>query len=156
MNLDFFKAGFVFVAGALLAQVLDGRPDIALRVSMIILIAILLGVILLACASYSIYQQTEGEKKARPSLRSCESTPLFLLKFFRWFVPRSQRDEIDLAIEDVREDVRDLKKAKKHKAFIFTVTLWHTIRIIGAYILDGFYAIIKKLLPVASFFLKKK
>ncbi len=78
-----------------------------------------------------------------------------LLQFFRWFVPRNQRDNVDIVISELKEDVQDMRKEQKSWAFIQMLVTWHSVRVIGTYALDSASRIIKKLNPIASIFEKK-
>lgn len=82
------------------------------------------------------------------------SSPLKILLSFRWFIPRAQREEIDLIIDDLKEDKFDMMGQKRAKSFIFLVLSWHVTRIITVYIWDGVTSMVKRVVPIARFLSK--
>lgn len=53
-----------------------------------------------------------------------------LLQTFRWILPRAHREEIDLVIADIEQDIKDLRKQRHSHWFIRIVVLWHSLRTI--------------------------
>ena len=77
---------------------------------------------------------------------------LWLLKCFRWVVSKQLRDEIDHVIEDLEEDVEEMRQEERSPRFIFYVVTWHSIRTIAAYILDGALRAFCKIAPLLKLF----
>lgn len=82
------------------------------------------------------------------------SLPLGTLSGFRWFIPRAHREEIDLIIDDLKEDKSEMLRQKRSKKFIFLVLSWHVTRVISAYVWDGVTGLVKRVVPVAKFLSK--
>ena len=78
-------------------------------------------------------------------------SPIVALCIFRWFLSRDQRDELDLIIQDLKEDKADMIRQKRSKNFIFFVLSWHVARTIFAYIWDGVASIARKLIPLVKY-----
>lgn len=81
--------------------------------------------------------------------------PLRLLKAFRWFLPPQMREDLDIVIADLEEDVSDMKMEKRSRHFIFTVLLWHLIRTVSAYLWSGTTNLLTKVLPFIRYYSMK-
>lgn len=69
------------------------------------------------------------------------------LKLFRWFVPRHRRCEIDLIINDIRQDAEQMRAEGRHKAAIWAMKTWHTFTSISSFLWDGASIVLRKVLP---------
>jgi hypothetical protein len=93
-------------------------------------------------------------------LKNCASRvlkaggPLHLLKAFRWFLPRTVREDLDIVIADLEEDMKEMKQQKRSRRFIFAVLSWHVLRTITAYFVDGARGVLLKLAPFLRYFSK--
>lgn len=96
-----------------------------------------------------------GAGRKRGARVHISTSALNLLHFFRWFVPRDQRANIDINISDLKEDIQDLRKEQKSWAFIQMLVAWHSVRVIGSHVFDSASRIARKLNSIASTFEKK-
>ncbi|WP_009964875.1 hypothetical protein [Verrucomicrobium spinosum] len=87
-------------------------------------------------------------------LRSTRRVSPSLLLALRMFLPRKQREEIDLIISDLVEDIKEMKAARRGGIYIRCVVGWHTVRTIIAYLWDGSLRIFRKIIPLAALFRK--
>lgn len=74
-------------------------------------------------------------------------TPLRLFKSFSIFLPRAAREDLDIVIADLEEDVADMEQQKRSRRYIFTKLLGRVVRTITAYIVDGARSALLKWLP---------
>ncbi len=96
-----------------------------------------------------------GAGRKRSACVHISTATLNVLHFFRWFVPRNQRENVDIVISELKEDIQDMRKEQKSWAFIQLLVTWHSVRAIGAHVLDSASRIAKKLNPIASIFEKE-
>ncbi|MDP1592066.1 MAG: hypothetical protein Q8M07_30175, partial [Prosthecobacter sp.] len=78
--------------------------------------------------------------------------PLRMLKAFRFFLPRAAREDLDFIIADLEEDLVEMKQKKYSSFYIFTVQMWHLVRTVAAYLLDGARSKLAKLRPFLHLF----
>ena len=76
------------------------------------------------------------------------------LTWFRWFLPKETREDIDFALGDIREDTREMLSEGESRWFIHTIALWHSLRCIAPFLIDGVWRLLRAILP--SFQLLKK
>jgi hypothetical protein len=78
------------------------------------------------------------QESVSPSVR----TILRLLGSFRWFCGRANREHIELAIADLRKDIREMEAEHRSQRFVSTVVAWRSAATIWGIVGDrvaGFF-----------------
>ena len=95
-------------------------------------------------------------RKRRGSLHGAVSSfCLKTLKCFKWFCRGETRDAVELAMAEIRRDIREMKKEKRYATFIWVVVFWHTVGTIAPIVFDGARRLVGSLGPVARLFMRK-
>ncbi len=80
---------------------------------------------------------------------------LRVLCCFKWFCCLDTRDVVELAISDIKRDIRGMKEEKRSCWFIHLVVLRHTVGTIVPILFDSGVRVLAKLGPVVRWLLPK-
>ena len=81
------------------------------------------------------------------SRRKNASVGISLLKAFRWFLPRSRRADIDLIIDDLKQDRREMKEKKCSAWLIQAALLSRSLVTIAIYAKEVVVCLVHWLIP---------
>lgn len=77
---------------------------------------------------------------------SASASSVSFLSIVRWFFTKQRREDIELAIADLKKDSRKMKAEGRSALFISVVHWWHTVRILAALTWDTLKTVGPKLL----------
>ena len=75
---------------------------------------------------------------------------------FRWLCDATTRDLVDLALNDIKKDVREMESQGFGPGWIYVVRFWKTCRCIVPIIWDGFKRVLESAFPVVELIKKFK
>lgn len=73
-----------------------------------------------------------------------------MLHRLRFLILRRYRTEVDLVIQDLLADVKEMRQAGRPENFIWCIVLWHSFWSLGAFAYDGILTLVKTLFPLLS------
>ena len=93
--------------------------------------------------------KTDSESR-QLKLLDTQHSELRTLRIFRWMILKAQRAEIDLIIEDLKEDCHEMQNEGRSPWFIKAVLFWQSVKIISIYTRVGLVGFIKGVSVVAA------
>jgi hypothetical protein len=77
------------------------------------------------------------------AVRGLRQSLLSALNGFRWFLGRENREIVELALGDLKKDVRELEAEGRGHAFINAVVLWRTLCTAVSIVCDGLERVLR-------------
>jgi hypothetical protein len=80
---------------------------------------------------------------------------LCILRAFRWFLGHMQRDDVERTLNDLKKDIREMRKEGRGRLFINAVVVWQSVRSFTGIVWGGVVRVVSKVLPLARFFSRR-